>query len=423
MASDDTHPLSWGPGGAAPAGTARTSDHDPNRQPEGDPGPNSGAGARGGERAGTAFPVEHEISPVAGTASRLGSSQKIGILLACGVAALGVIAITHLHRHRHATRLPSAPDGGALGRPFQAPPLPPPTRPAITKAALPMPAPHPASPFALGFGHPQETAAMKALKAPIFAYQGGGAVPPPAGTGAPGTAGAAEAISGSGAGGLAGRAAGAGSALARDLTPSRFAHVDARLIAHPNFTLAAGTLIPCTLQTAIDSGLPGFVKCILPQSVRSMTGAVTLLDRGTQVIGQIQQGLIQGQDRLFILWTRAVTPQNVAVDLASPAAGALGRAGVSGAVDNHFMERFGAAIMLSVIGGSLQAASNAAQTGSGNAYFQYLNTNTNQIANTALQSTIDIPPTLRKNQGDNVSIFVARDLNFSRVYKLALVKP
>ncbi len=420
MASDDTHPLSWGPEpvspGAVPPGAR---DHDPAHQP----GNGSDRGAQAGAGAGTTSPVEHEISPVAGTASRLGSGQKIGILLGCGVAALGVIAIAHLHRHHHATRSPSSPDDGALGRPFQAPPLPPPTRPVVTKAALPMPAPHTTSPFALGFGQPQETPAMKALAAPIFAYQGGGAAPPSPGTSAPGAGGAAGGGSGGRASGQAGTAAGAGSALARDLTPSRFAHVDARLIAHPNFTLAAGTLIPCTLQTAIDSGLPGFVKCILPQSVRSMTGAVTLLDRGTQVIGQIRQGLIQGQDRLFILWTRAVTPQDVAVDLASPAAGALGRAGVSGAVDNHFMERFGAAIMLSVIGGSLQAASNAAQTGSGNSYFQYLNTNTNQIANTALQSTIDIPPTLRKNQGDNISIFVARDLNFSHVYRLALVKP
>lgn len=255
---------------------------------------------------------------------------------------------------------------------------------------------------------------MKALKAPIFAYSGGAA---PAAA-APGAAGPGAASASLGVPKVQPT-----SALSNDLRAAKFNHVDARLIAHPNFTIAAGTLIACTLQTAIDSGLPGFVKCVLPQSVRSMTGSVTLLDRGTQVIGEIQQGLIQGQDRLFILWTRAVTPQNVVVNLGSPAAGPLGRSGVSGAVDNHFFQRFGAAIMLTLIGGSLQAGANAAQSGGGNTYFQSLNTNTNQIANTALQSTIDIPPTLKKNQGDNVSIFVARDLNFSHVYKLSLVDP
>lgn len=44
----------------------------------------------------------------------------------------------------------------------------------------------------------------------------------------------------------------------------------------------------------------------------------------------------------------------------------------------------------------------------------------NQIANTALENSINIPPTLRKNQGDSVSVFVAQDLDFSAVYRLRL---
>jgi len=359
-------------------------------------------------------PVQQDVSPVGGRGSRFGVNQKIGGLIALGVVAIGAVVLTHLPRDhaKSATTSNGMTSGGGLT--FHSNVRNP--APAKTKsAALPLPAKHPASPFASPFMQPQETPAMKALTAPIFAFTGGVS---PASTAPHGAAAGSASVKLTGA-----TAPAPQSALANDLSASRFGHVDARLIAHPNFTIAAGTLIPCTLQTAIDSGLPGFVKCVLPQPIRSMTGAVTLLDKGTQVIGQIQQGLIQGQDRLFILWTRAVTPQNVVVNLGSPAAGPLGRSGVSGAVDNHFFERFGAAIMLTIIGGSLEAGANAAQSGSGNTYFQSLNTNTNQIANTALQSTIDIPPTLKKNQGDNVSIFVARDLNFSHVYKLALVNP
>lgn len=359
-------------------------------------------------------PVQQDVSPVGGTGSRFGVNQKIGGLVALGVVAIGVVVLTHLSPDHTKPPAKTGTVSGGAGLTFHSNVSNP--APAKSKpAALPLPAQHQASPFASPFMHQQETPAMKALKAPIFAFTGGVS----ATSTAPGGS-----ASGAGSVKLAGVSAPAPrSGFSNDLRASRFNHVDARLIAHPNFTIAAGTLIPCTLQTAIDSGLPGFVKCVLPQPIRSMTGAVTLLDKGTQVIGQIRQGLVQGQDRLFILWTRAVTPQNVVVNLGSPAAGPLGRAGVSGAVDNHFFERFGAAIMLTVIGGSLEAGANAAQSGSGNTYFQSLNTNTNQIANTALQSTIDIPPTLKKNQGDNVSIFVARDLNFSHVYKLALVNP
>ncbi|EFO3664845.1 hypothetical protein J3Z83_004608 [Escherichia coli] len=42
-----------------------------------------------------------------------------------------------------------------------------------------------------------------------------------------------------------------------------------------------------------------------------------------------------------------------------------------------------------------------------------------QLASEALRSYMSIPPTLYDQQGDAVSIFVARDLDFSGVYTLA----
>jgi type IV secretion system protein VirB10 len=357
--------------------------------------------------AAPASPVDQDVSAVATGRSFISREAAFGGLVVGGVALIAFVWLFHGTAHVKPATKPVA-GAGQVGQRFQ--PATQPNAPPVHKAVLPLPAQHRSyiNPFAQ---QPQDTPAMQALQAPILAPLSGGtssSSPAPRSAVEP----AASRQGPAHPGGLSGR-----------LSSGRFSHVNARMIAHPNFTISAGTIIPCTLETAIDSGLPGFVKCVLPQSVRSMTGSVTLLDRGTQVLGEIQQGLVQGQDRLFILWTRAITPQNVVVRLGSPGAGALGRAGISGAVNNHFFQRFGAAIMLSVIGGSLQVAANSAQSGAGNTYFQELNGNTNQIANTALQSTIDIPPTLTRNQGANVSIFVARDLNFSHVYKLGLVNP
>ena len=112
------------------------------------------------------------------------------------------------------------------------------------------------------------------------------------------------------------------------------------MLPHARMTVPEGTVMACILQTAINSQLKGFVNCVLPSEVRGATGQVILLDKGTTVFGQIRSGLRQGQDRLFILWTRARTPKNVIVALDSPAADELGRAGVPGEVNNHFWQRF-----------------------------------------------------------------------------------
>lgn len=190
---------------------------------------------------------------------------------------------------------------------------------------------------------------------------------------------------------------------------------------HPSLTVPAGVVIPCILQTAINSELLGFVDCQMPTEVRSADGSTTLFDKGTQVMGQIKSGLRRGQERLFILWTRARTPDNVTVDLASPAADELGRSGVTGAVNNHFWKMFWTAALYSLVEYGPQIATSALQNlNHGN---NSVTTNTNfispqqQLANTILQEDLRIPPTLEKNQGDTVSIFVARDLDFSGVYE------
>ncbi|OHV79322.1 type IV secretion system protein VirB10 [Ensifer sp. LCM 4579] len=197
------------------------------------------------------------------------------------------------------------------------------------------------------------------------------------------------------------------------LQPSR-----ATLLPHPDFMITQGTTIPCILQTAIDTNLAGYVKCVLPQDVRGATGNVVLLDRGTTVVGEIQRGLQQGDARVFVIWNRAVTPNHAVVSLASLGADELGRSGLPGTVDNHFWQRVGGAMLLSAVQGAFQAASSYAGGPGAGTSINGLQGNGEQTANTMLRASINIPPTLKKNQGDAVSIFVARDIDFSDVYEL-----
>ncbi|MUT27086.1 MULTISPECIES: type IV secretion system protein VirB10 [Mesorhizobium] len=192
----------------------------------------------------------------------------------------------------------------------------------------------------------------------------------------------------------------------------------ATLLPHPDLVITQGAIIPCILQTAVDTNLPGYVKCVLPKDVRGTTNNVVLLDRGTTVIGEIQRGLEQGDARVFVLWTRIETPDHALVSIASPGADELGRAGMPGTVDNHFRQRFGGAVLMSVIQGAFQAAGQYAASSAGGSGINSFQTNGGQAVETTLGATVNIPPTLKKNQGDAVSIFVARDLDFSDVYDL-----
>lgn len=193
---------------------------------------------------------------------------------------------------------------------------------------------------------------------------------------------------------------------------SAIGQASARRLPDRHLILTAGAAIPCLLQTAMDSATPGYVSCILPSDVYSESGSVVLMERGTRVLGEYQGGVQQGRNRLFVLWTRAVTPSGVTIGLASPAADALGRAGFDGTIDTHFWDRFGGALLLSLVDDGVYAAGQA----DGDRDATRL---PSEAAGVALQNTVEIPPTLRKSQGSEVSIFVARDLNFASVYRLS----
>lgn len=187
-----------------------------------------------------------------------------------------------------------------------------------------------------------------------------------------------------------------------------------------NLLIAMGTSIPCVLETALSSDQPGFTSCEIPRDVLSDNGRVVLLEKGTQIVGEYRGGLRRGQSRLFVLWTRAKTPAGVIITLASPATDAIGRAGFDGYVDVHWWERFGSAMLLSVVSDGLRMA--GAQMENSHVQVQNTTTSGNNAAAIAVEQSINIPPTLTKHQGELVSIFVARDLDFSSVYRLQTVE-
>jgi type IV secretion system protein VirB10 len=208
---------------------------------------------------------------------------------------------------------------------------------------------------------------------------------------------------------------GSNSALGALLQPTLAPAARSSLLPTRQLLLPKGAFIDCTLETAIDSSLPGLTTCLTATDTFGADGTVVLLERGTKLIGETRGEVQQGQARLFVLWTEARTPTGVIVPLASPGTDELGRSGLPGEVNRHFMQRFGAAILVSVIDGAVQAA---AQSGSNEGTVIYNPSRTEDVMTEVLKSTISIPPTLTKHNGDRMQILVARDLDFRSVYAL-----
>ena len=175
---------------------------------------------------------------------------------------------------------------------------------------------------------------------------------------------------------------------------------------NPKTTVTQGTLIPAVLETAIDTDVPGYVRAVVSSDVRSFDGSRVLVPRSSRLIGQYKSGMQAGQKRAYVIWTRLIRPDGASVNLGSPAIGFGGETGIAGRVDTHFFERFGSAMLLSVVGG-LQAVASGGTTlvlGGGQS-----------AAAAAVGQTGAIGPTVRIRQGEPIRVFTARDLDFSRV--------
>ena len=186
-----------------------------------------------------------------------------------------------------------------------------------------------------------------------------------------------------------------------------------------NLLLPKGTFIGCSLNTRLISSIKGGISCTVSEDVYSANGATLLIEKGSKMTGFFNSGVKDGLNRIFVVWNEIRTPNNINIPISSGATDKLGGSGIEGWVDNHWFERFGSAILLSVVDDAFNFLANGARRSQNNTdYTEQTRENARDMADTALKKFIDIEPTLYKNQGDLVAVYVNRDIDFSKVYRL-----
>ena len=170
-----------------------------------------------------------------------------------------------------------------------APPLP---STAVTPSAMPIPVTPAGTADGTAVKSPGELAFERRLAGPVFARGSRdegtpGQGPLPGGADAA-ALGASRTRSGEESGDSA-------QSLNTLLRPTVLPAVAASVLPTRRFLLSKGAFIDCTLETAIDSTLPGMTTCITATDTFSADGTVVLLERGTKLVGETR-GQVQPRD-------------------------------------------------------------------------------------------------------------------------------
>jgi type IV secretion system protein VirB10 len=290
---------------------------------------------------------------------------------------------------------PAVPPAAVAAVPAAEPPLavqPPPVR-IPTPQYIPQPAPYvppQPQPFIQTYQPPQGASSVpRQASGPTLVLD---------------TTSSAQSVGPGGPGGPGGQ--GLSDAFAGDQSVGR---VRSGVFTNRSTTVAQSTLIPAVLETAFDSRRPGFARAIVSRDVRGFDGTKVLIPRGSRLTGEYRSDIQTGQKRALINWTRLIRPDGVTIALGSPAADTLGRGGVRGKYNSHFFERFTGAILQS----ALDIGANVATRAAAGSVIVALPGSTQNSTAQLLQSG-RIVPTLTVKAGTSISVFVARDLDFSR---------
>lgn len=200
----------------------------------------------------------------------------------------------------------------------------------------------------------------------------------------------------------------------------------AKRMSDQNLILPKGRQADCVLTGRIIDEVPGFTSCVLAQNLYSDNGRVLLLERGSELTGEYGTTNQLGLERLFVTWTRLKTPEGIEIDLSSPGSDRLGTSGLPGHLDNRWGARIGAAFLLSfvkdvtvaIINKQAQSNNSSSTVNVTTAPGQNTLNASSQLAEEVIKQTLKVRPRLTINEGDRISIYVARDLDFSPVYAL-----
>ena len=178
------------------------------------------------------------------------------------------------------------------------------------------------------------------------------------------------------------------------------------------YQVMAGTIIPATMITGINSDLPGQIIAQVTENVYdTVTGQHLLIPQGARMLGTYDSGIGYAQERVLLIWTRLINPDGSSIQLDNLAGtDVAGYAGLEDQVDFHTWRLLKGVALATVLGVGAELAAgdeNDRLIGAGrDAAFE----SANQVGQEITRRNLDVAPTITIRPGFPVRIIVSKDI-------------
>ncbi|SPD72436.1 Conjugation TrbI family protein [uncultured Desulfobacterium sp.] len=182
------------------------------------------------------------------------------------------------------------------------------------------------------------------------------------------------------------------------------------------YEVKAGSIIPASLITGLNSDLPGEVIGQVRENVYdTVTGNHLLIPQGSRLLATYDSVITYGQNRVLVCWTRLIRPDGSSVSLESmPGVELDGFSGFSGDVDNHYLRLVGGVLVSSILSVAATTSQGTDLYQDGIDYQKIFASNVgqdiNQVGQQITKKNLQVQPSIKVPVGQSVNVLVNKDM-------------
>ena len=176
--------------------------------------------------------------------------------------------------------------------------------------------------------------------------------------------------------------------------------------------MSAGTIIPASLITGLNSDLPGMVIAQVTENVSdTATGRTVLVPQGARLSGSYDSVVAFGQRRALLVWQRIVFPDGSSVRLDNmPATDLSGYAGLEDRVDFHTWQLLKGIALSTLLGVGTELSFGSGESALVRAVRESTQQNAARAGDQITSRKLNVQPTLTVRPGWPLKAVIHKDL-------------